>query len=146
MERPAVIAQTYRKKRDADHYLDLVKAFPLRPIRTEREHDAAIAVLDKLVTREERQLDAAERDYIEALTLLAGAYQETHHKIDTRDVPPLASLRSLMDDHGMRTTDLGRLLGSSGLASDILSGKRQISKTHARKLAECFKVDAGLFV
>jgi HTH-type transcriptional regulator/antitoxin HigA len=141
-----MIAQTYRNKADADHYLDLIKAFPLRPIRSEREHDAAIAVLDKLVTRDENLLDAGERDYIEALTLLAGAYQTSHHKIDTSGVPPIDSLRSLMLDHGMRAADLGRILGSSGLASDILSGKRQISKAHARKLAERFKVDGGLFL
>lgn len=91
-------------------------------------------------------MSAAERDYIEALTLLAGAYQAAHHKVDTRDTSPLDTLRSLMEDHGLRTADLGRMLGSSGLASDLLNGKRQISKTHAKKLAERFKVDAGLFL
>lgn len=50
-----MIARTYKRKADADHYLDLIQTFPLRPIRSEREHDAAIAVLDKTAASRFRQ-------------------------------------------------------------------------------------------
>jgi antitoxin component HigA of HigAB toxin-antitoxin module len=52
-----------------------------------------------------------------------------------------------MDQQGMNTTDLGKLLGSGpGQASLILNGKRELSKTNIRTLAERFKVSPALFL
>ena len=45
----------------------------------------------------------------------------------------------------MKPADLGRLLGNRSLASLILHGKRGLSKTHIRILADRFKVEPGLF-
>ncbi len=59
---------------------------------------------------------------------------------------PLTTLKYLMDQNGMRATDLGRLLGNRGLASLILHGRRQLSKAHIRKLSEHFKVSPALFL
>ena len=42
--------------------------------------------------------------------------------------------------------DLIPVFGSSSVASDVLNGKRSISKAHARKLAEYFHVPASLFI
>ena len=42
--------------------------------------------------------------------------------------------------------DYSHTIGSQSYASMILSGKREISKDNAKKLAERFKVDAGLFI
>ena len=55
-------------------------------------------------------------------------------------------LKYLMDQSGMRPTDLGRVLGNRGLASLILHGHRQLSKTHIRKLTEHFKVSPAVFL
>jgi antitoxin component HigA of HigAB toxin-antitoxin module len=46
----------------------------------------------------------------------------------------------------MSTADLGRVLGSSGLASQIVLGRRQLSKTHIRILSRHFKLDANYFL
>jgi antitoxin component HigA of HigAB toxin-antitoxin module len=51
-----------------------------------------------------------------------------------------------MDEHGMTVSDLGRVIGSKGNASEILSGKRQLSKAQMFKLADHFGVQAGLFL
>jgi len=47
---------------------------------------------------------------------------------------------------GLRQRDLIPVFGSSSVASDVLNGKRGISKAHVRKLAEFFHVPASLFV
>jgi HTH-type transcriptional regulator/antitoxin HigA len=52
----------------------------------------------------------------------------------------------LMENRGIRQRDLISVFGSSSVVSDALSGKRSISKTHARKLAEFFDVPASLFI
>ncbi|MGA1996684.1 MAG: helix-turn-helix domain-containing protein [Bryobacteraceae bacterium] len=56
------------------------------------------------------------------------------------------ALRMLMENRGIRQRDLISVFGSSSVVSDALSGKRSISKTHARKLAEFFDVPASLFI
>jgi HTH-type transcriptional regulator/antitoxin HigA len=51
-----------------------------------------------------------------------------------------------MEERGLRQRDLITVFGASSTASDVLNGKRQISKQHARKLAEFFSVPASLFI
>jgi HTH-type transcriptional regulator/antitoxin HigA len=126
-------------------YLALIRKFPLRPFRSDDDYDAAVAILDALAVQPEGSLDPGEQDYLDTLTLLVEAYDDEHHQVETQRLDPLAMLRYLMEENGMRPADLGRVLGNRGLASLILHGRRQLSKTHIRKLAEHFKVSPGLF-
>ncbi len=41
---------------------------------------------------------------------------------------------------------LSKLLGSSGIASEVLAGKRELSKSHIRKSFAAFNVSADVFV
>ena len=67
-----------------------------------------------------------EQDYLETLALLVEA--------DDADQPagppaePVDVLKHLMEARDMNTSDLGRLLGSKGVASEVLNGKRSLSK------------------
>jgi HTH-type transcriptional regulator/antitoxin HigA len=54
-------------------------------------------------------------------------------------------LRSLMEEHGLRQPDLLDVFGSRGIASEVVNGKRAISKAQAKKLAGLFHVPADLF-
>jgi HTH-type transcriptional regulator/antitoxin HigA len=73
-------AKTKTGRRTAsDGYLDLVRRFPLRPIRNEKELDRAIAVIDALLDRE--QLTVAEEDYLDVLGDLVEHYEDQHHPI-----------------------------------------------------------------
>ena len=58
----------------------------------------------------------------------------------------VANLRSLMEEHGLRQRDLLDVFGSRGIASEVVSGKRAVSKAQAKKLAEIFHVPADLFL
>ncbi len=129
-----------------DIYMKLIRKFPLRPIRNEGEYDQAAAVLDSLVVRPEGSLETGAEDYMETLTLLIEAYDQQNHPIKPRQLDPRTMLQYLMEQSGMKTADLGRLLGNRGLASRILNGYRGLSKTHIRKLANHFKIDPGLFL
>jgi len=51
-----------------------------------------------------------------------------------------------MEEHGLRQRDLLDIFGSRGIASEVVSGKRAISKEQAKKLAQRFHVPAGIFV
>lgn len=130
-----------------DDYLDLVKQFPLRPIRSEEEYDQASELLNELVaSADDPGLSDGERDYVAVLTQLTQAYDEKHYPLP-RGATPVGILKFLMDQHGMNSADLGKLLGSGrGQASLILNEKRELSKANIRTLAQHFNVEAGLFL
>jgi HTH-type transcriptional regulator/antitoxin HigA len=126
-------------------YLNLIRQFPLRPIRSQRELRAAMKIAGHLATYDEGTLPRGEQDYLDALTVLIEDHQR-RHPVEMPEVTPLAMLRHLMEEHDMNITDLGRVVGSQSNASLILSGKRAISRRVMYLLAEHFGVEAGVFV
>jgi HTH-type transcriptional regulator/antitoxin HigA len=115
-------------------------------IRSPAEYDAAVAMLEQLVMRDEDSLDAGEADYLEVLESLVEAYDDEHYPMPASDATPLDVLKFLVEQAGMSTSDLGKVLGSKGIASEILNGKREMSKAHIFKLAERFNVEPALFL
>jgi HTH-type transcriptional regulator/antitoxin HigA len=133
------------RRRDDDRYLELVRQFPLRPIRTKRDYTAATKVMETLAVRGEDDLNRDELDYLDVLTDLVEAYDDARYpKPD--DGTPLDRLKALMAESGTTTADLGRLLGNSGLASQIVLGQRELSKTHIRIMSRHFKLNADYFL
>src|SRR6058998_2900579 len=70
-KRASMIRVVYGKTED--RYLDLVRRFPPRPLRTDADLDAAIAVIDELIDR--TALTAPEQDYLDVLSDLVEAYE-----------------------------------------------------------------------
>ena len=136
---------TTMARRMTDSYFDLVREFPLVPLGDEAHYDAAVSFLKALAVRDEDRLDKGQKAYLDALTQFVGDYEEQHHRIESGRMTPLDALKYLMRENGMKPIDLGKLLGNRSIASQILNGKRGLSKTHIAILSERFRVDAGLF-
>jgi HTH-type transcriptional regulator/antitoxin HigA len=51
-----------------------------------------------------------------------------------------------MEANGVTQSEIAEILGSKGLASEMLAGKREISKSQALKLGERFHVPAAVFL
>ena len=132
--------------RTPESYLELAREFPLVPIGSEQHYDACIEVLDSLAVRDETSLDSGEAAYLAALTQFVRDYERDHHAINAEQLSPLAVLQHLMKQSGLTAADLGRIIGNRGLASQIMLGKRAMSKANIRKIAEYFKVEAGIFL
>jgi HTH-type transcriptional regulator / antitoxin HigA len=134
---------------DRDDYLELVRAFPLRQIRSAKEHAAALAILGPLIRRGSktpRELSAGESDYAGALAVLVHAYETPIREAITAGLTPLDRIRHYMDVRDMRAKDLAPHVGGKAAASLILSGKRQVSREQAKTLAKLFNTDAGKFL
>jgi HTH-type transcriptional regulator/antitoxin HigA len=56
------------------------------------------------------------------------------------------ALKFLMEQHDLKQNDLKNEVGSQGIVSEILNGKRQLNVTQIRKLAERFKVSPATFI
>ena len=87
-----------------------------------------------------------QRQYLETLVQSIEAYDIEHNAIDTSAIKPLDLLKSLLVDHEMTASDLGRLLGNRELGSKILRGERELSKTNIKKLADHFKLSPAAFM
>ena len=81
-----------------------------------------------------------EKELSELIGLLVETYERRY---DLGRAEPIEALKQLMEDRGIRQRDLIPVFGSSSVASDVLNGKREISKRHARALAEFFAVPVG---
>jgi HTH-type transcriptional regulator/antitoxin HigA len=114
-----------------------------RVIKTETENERAIAELEALDTLG-RPLTSEEEALGELLTMLIVQFEDVHYPLG--HLEPVDALRELMEVRNLRQRDLIPVFGASSVASDVLNGKRSISKTHARKLAEFFHVPVSLFI
>ncbi|MGO4879472.1 MAG: helix-turn-helix domain-containing protein [Bryobacteraceae bacterium] len=119
----------------------LVKVLP-QPIRDDREHARLTEMLLGLDERDD--LTPEEEALAEVLTLLIEDYEEKRYPMPR--VSPNQSLRALMDDRGLKHKDIWPVLGNKGAATEILNGRRSISKAQAKRLAEYFQVPIDLFV
>jgi HTH-type transcriptional regulator/antitoxin HigA len=125
-----------------DNYLELVRAFPLRPIRCESELDRAIEVIDSLIARDD--LDSGQEDYLDVLGDLVHKYEAEHDPIEAvsdRDI-----VRFLFESNGMDQVELARLSGiADSRVSEILRGKRKLSRRHIAGLSKVFRVSPAVF-
>ncbi|HEX8651263.1 MAG TPA: helix-turn-helix domain-containing protein [Pyrinomonadaceae bacterium] len=62
------------------------------------------------------------------------------------EATPHEVLRELMAANGVKQSDLWKLFGSKGVASEVVNGKRGISKSQAKALAEYFHVSPEVFI
>jgi HTH-type transcriptional regulator / antitoxin HigA len=132
--------------RAEDRYFELVKRFPLRPLRNDIDCERAGEVVAKLAARGEDNLDSGERDYLDALTLILQAYEQRRHPIPKDKRTPLQRLKYLMREAKMKPVQLGELVGGRAQASLVLHGKRELSKANIRALSDHFGLDAGYFL
>jgi HTH-type transcriptional regulator/antitoxin HigA len=127
-------------------YEALMASHRLKVIATDKELDAAVEFLRPLF-RNYDSLDKDSQDYVSVLSTLIQEYENRHHKIDTDDLDPVDALKFLMEEHDLNQSDIARILDSErGLVSEILSGKKNISKAKAVILANHFNTDVGMFI
>jgi HTH-type transcriptional regulator/antitoxin HigA len=126
-----------------DGYFELVRQLPLRVLRRDADLDRAVAMIDELIDRE--KLDPGEQDYLDALSTFVEKYEA--ERFPTPAVGGAAMLRHLMDARGVGQAELARDTGiAESTVSEVLSGKRRLSRGHVGKLARYFAVDQGVFV
>lgn len=116
---------------------------PLLTVRNEREYNAAVKrmneLLDEIGTNEKHPLYGL----LDTLGTLIHAYEEEHFPIPESTGAEI--LRFLMDENGMTQSDLSEI-GSQGVVSEILNGKRELNIRQVRVLAKKFKVSPAAFV
>jgi len=125
-------------------YADLVVKVLPTAIQSENEYKIMLANIDELMSKGENKISPEEERLLETLAISVEAYEDKHYPMP--EVAPNEILKYLMEERGLKQSDLLHVFGSSGIASEVVGGKRSISKAQAKKLAEFFKVSVELFI
>ena len=120
----------------------LAKAVP-KVIETGEENERMLAHVEELMDRGGSRTPE-EDALLSLLVSLIQAYERQHYPM--RQPSAQEMLNYLMEQRGLKQADLIPIFKLSGYVSDVVHGKRTISKAHARKLAEFFGVSAELFI
>jgi HTH-type transcriptional regulator/antitoxin HigA len=112
-------------------------------IRSENDYRHVCAMVEALLEEIGDDESHPLADVLDFLSDQIKAYEDEHYPIP--DAEPREVLRFLMDQHGFKQEDLADCAPQSRI-SDILNGKRPVSKAIAKKLAGRFNVSAGLFI
>ena len=117
--------------------------WPLLSIRNERDYDLAVerlnALLDEVGTDERHPL----YELLDTLGTLIRVYEEQHHPMPTAS--GVEMLQFFMAEHDLAQADLSEI-GSQGVVSEILSGKRELNVRQIRALAARFHVSPAVFI
>ena len=125
-------------------YADLVIKVLPTAIQSEEEYEIMMANIDELMSVSEEKLSPEEERLLETLAILVEDYEDKHYPMP--EVSPNDTLKCLIEDRELKQKDLLHIFGSSGITSEVVNGKRSISKAQAKKLAEYFKVSVELFI
>ena len=129
---------------DPKKYARLANRVVVKAIETEEEYDRMVAAVEHLMDKGEDRLSLEESALLETMAILVQAYDDRHNPLPP--VAPNKMLAYLMETSGRTAKDLLPVFGTRGRASEVLSGKRSISKEQARRLASVFKVAIDLFI
>ena len=115
----------------------------LLQIDNEEEYDDAVerlnALVDEIGTNQQHPLYSL----LDTLGTVVHAYEEKCHPMPHAEGP--AVLRFLMEEHGLTQSDLTEV-GSQGVVSEILAGKRELNVRHIRALSRRFNVSPAIFI
>ena len=130
------------------HYFDintyrnlLTEVMPVA-IETEEEYERILKIVEELTFKKNRTTE--EKTLHKLLVILVEAYETENYPI--QESTPHEILQHIMESSGTRQIDLVGIIGSNGVVSEIVNGKRGISKAQAKALSEYFKVSSSLFI
>jgi len=124
-------------------WMPFKKLLGVTSVRTEEDYAQARATIDALLDEVGDNESHPLADVLDYLADQVKAYEDENVQIP--EAKPSEVLRFLMEQHGLKQEDLADCAPQSRI-SDILSGRRSISKEIAKQLAHRFHVRADVFL
>ncbi|MCE2720170.1 MAG: type II toxin-antitoxin system HigA family antitoxin [Dolichospermum sp.] len=126
-----------------EEYIKLLSETVPRIIDTEIEHKRLLNEVDKFMDLGENLTD----EQAEVLQLLVTLIEQYENKVyQMKAVTPLDILHELMSVRQLKQKDIVEIFGSKGITSEVINGKRSISKNQAKALGDFFHVSYSLFL
>ncbi len=125
----------------AANYAALLSETRPEVIRDEKQNQDYIRRLEKLTSK--KSLSRAEEKLVELLVVLIDDFEAKHYPVP--DASPVAIVRHLMEAHNLRQKDLLDVFSTESIASEVLHGKRELTRDHIRSLSARFGVSPAVF-
>jgi HTH-type transcriptional regulator/antitoxin HigA len=113
----------------------------IQPVRTEEDHDAAVARITHLMGAE---LGTSASDELEVLVTLVDAYESKQFPMETPD--PVTIIKFQLEQQGLTRKDLEPLIGSRARVSEVLTGKRSLTLPMIRRLHTGLRIPVDLLI
>ncbi|MGZ8191697.1 MAG: helix-turn-helix domain-containing protein [Methylococcaceae bacterium] len=109
---------------------------------TEAEYQERIALLNDLIDEVGENEAHPLASLLDIVGIAVSNYEQAHYPVPTST--PQDVLTYLMAEHQLKQSDLPEI-GSQGVISEILRGKRQLNTRQIQALAQRFNVSADVF-
>jgi HTH-type transcriptional regulator/antitoxin HigA len=107
----------------------------IKPIKTKKDYNDAIARMEKLWGAKSR---TPEGDELDILATLIDKYEEEHFPIEAPDA--VEAIKYMMEEKGIERKELEKAIGDKSKVSEVLNRKRELSKRMIRSLHEMFGI------
>jgi HTH-type transcriptional regulator/antitoxin HigA len=124
-------------------YSELLAAIQPRVINTEEENEFFLSVIERLMDLGE-DLTPEQGCLLDLLVALVEDFEDQHYQL--KQATPHEILIELMTERNLRQKDLLPIFKSKGIASEVVNGKRSISKAQAKELGQFFNVSPAVFL
>lgn len=114
----------------------------LSTYKTRRDYNQAVSVLDQLLDEVGEDEKHPLSSLIDTLGLLIEDYES--RTLSEPSTTPIEVLTYLMQEHSLTQRDLPEI-GSQGVVSEVLSGKRELNKRQIKSLSKRFGVSPLVF-
>ena len=111
-------------------------------IKNEKENGRALQMVKRLMKKDR---SPEESRLLDLLVTLIEAFEAKSYPMGNTSNPQVA-LRELMREHDLKQTNMLDIFGSQGVVSQVLNGKREISKAQARRLSQRFRLPVDIFI
>jgi HTH-type transcriptional regulator/antitoxin HigA len=113
----------------------------IHPIRTEADHDAAVARIAEIIGA---RPDTAEGEELDILATLVAAYEAKHHVIDAPD--PIEAIQFRMEQQGLTRKNLEPLIGSRARVSEVMTRRRSLTLAMIRRVRDELGISAEVLI
>lgn len=111
--------------------------FVAKPIKTEKDYRMALELIDKHF---DAKPGTHRANFVEVLAILVEKYEEANFPIDSPD--PVEAIKFRMEQSGLTTADLAKILGGRNRVSEVFNHKRRLTTEKIKKLSSSWKIPA----
>ena len=127
---------------------EIAKVWPdIQPIfsvpHNEKDYNKLVNFLDSLIDEVGNNENHSLTSLMETIGSLIETYEFQY--INEIEGNPIDALNALMEERGLKQSDLSEI-GTQGVVSEILSGKRQLNVRQIQMLSKRFKVSPAVFI
>ena len=119
----------------------MIETITIKPIQSKADYQAALQRIDEIIDAKKGSIEYEESD---VLSYLIEQYEAENVTIP--DADPIMILEVMMEERGLIQQDLATLIGSKGIASELMNRKRKLSLNHIRKINKAWKIPVEVLV